>query len=50
MRMYGVMVVVPDLDAYELAPTVPTDPLTNKPFESAKLTSAETAEPGSHAH
>ncbi|MEQ8789037.1 MAG: GDSL-type esterase/lipase family protein [Pirellulaceae bacterium] len=29
MRMYGVMVVVPDLDAWLASPTVPADPLGN---------------------
>jgi putative heme-binding domain-containing protein len=29
MRMYGVMVVVPDLDAWLASPTTPTDPLGN---------------------
>ncbi|MCO6458955.1 MAG: c-type cytochrome, partial [Pirellulaceae bacterium] len=29
MRMYGVMVVVPDLDAWRANPTVPADPLGN---------------------
>jgi azurin len=36
VRMYGVMLVVPDLDAYDQSPTVPTDPLTKKPYASAK--------------
>ena len=48
VRMYGVMLVVPDLDAYDAKPTVPTDPLTKKPFESAKQTAAEA--PPEHAH
>ena len=43
MRMYGVMLVVPDLDAYDSSPTVPTDPLTKKPFESQKQTSTDPA-------
>lgn len=29
MRMYGVMIVVPDLDAWGRSPTVPADPLGN---------------------
>ncbi|MCA9034082.1 MAG: c-type cytochrome [Planctomycetaceae bacterium] len=29
MRMYGVMVVVPDLDAWQRSPVAPTDPLGN---------------------
>jgi azurin len=32
VRMYGVMLVVENLDAWEAKPTVPTDPVTNKPF------------------
>jgi azurin/DNA-binding transcriptional ArsR family regulator len=34
VRMYGVMLVVEKLEAWEAAPTVPTDPMTNKPFSS----------------
>jgi azurin len=36
VRMYGVMLVVDDLDAWEHTPTVPTDPTTNKPFASQR--------------
>ncbi len=36
LRMYGVMLVVPDLDAWEARPTVPIDPMTRKPFDSRK--------------
>jgi len=36
IRMYGVMLVVEKLDAWEAAPTVPTDPMTNKPFPSQR--------------
>jgi azurin len=36
VRMYGVMLVVDDLDAWERAPTVPTNPTTNKPFASQR--------------
>jgi azurin len=32
VRMYGVMLVVENLEAWEAKPTVPTDPMTNKPF------------------
>jgi azurin len=32
IRMYGVMLVVENLEAWEAKPTVPTDPLTSKPF------------------
>jgi azurin len=34
VRMYGVMLVVENIEAWEGHPTVPTDPLTNKPFVS----------------
>lgn len=46
VRMYGVMVVVPDLDAWEKAPTPPTDPLTHKQMESQKNVVVE----GAHQH
>jgi azurin len=36
VRMYGVMLVVPDYDAWEKNPKYPLDPLTKKPMESAK--------------
>jgi azurin len=36
VRMYGVMAVVPDLDAWEKSPTPPTDPVLKKPFDSQK--------------
>ncbi len=36
VRMYGVMLVVPSLDAFETKPVVPTDPLTGKPFDSQR--------------
>jgi len=36
VRMYGVMLVVQNLDAWEAAPTVPADPMTNKPFASQR--------------
>ncbi|HET7698763.1 MAG TPA: PVC-type heme-binding CxxCH protein [Vicinamibacterales bacterium] len=36
VRMYGVMLVVDDLDAWERQPTVPTDPMTNKPFAAQR--------------
>ena len=32
VRMYGVMLVVPDLEAWEAARTPPKDPLTNQPY------------------
>jgi azurin/DNA-binding transcriptional ArsR family regulator len=36
IRMYGVMLVVPDMDAWEAKPTTPTDPVTNKPFTAKR--------------
>ena len=36
VRMYGVMLVVTALDAYESKPTVPTDPMTKQPFASQR--------------
>jgi plastocyanin len=36
VRMYGVMLVVPDLDAWEAAPTAPTDPMTKQPLASQR--------------
>ena len=33
VRMYGVMLVVPDLEAWEAKPTVPNDPITNRSFD-----------------
>jgi hypothetical protein len=30
--MYGVMLVVPSLDAFETKPTPPNDPLTGQPY------------------
>jgi azurin len=36
VRMYGVMLVVPSLDAFEAKPIVPNDPLTGKPFDSQR--------------
>jgi azurin len=34
VRMYGVMLVVPNLEAWEAAPTVPNDPMTGQPFQA----------------
>jgi Copper binding proteins, plastocyanin/azurin family len=36
VRMYGVMLVVETLDAYEAKPTIPTDPMTKQPFISQR--------------
>jgi azurin len=36
VRMYGVMLVVDDVDAWERKPDAPADPTTNKPFASQR--------------
>jgi azurin len=36
VRMYGIMLVVPSLDAFEAKPTPPTDPVSGKPFDSQR--------------
>jgi azurin len=36
VRMYGVMLVVESLDAWEANRSVPTDPMTNRPFASQR--------------
>jgi hypothetical protein len=36
VRMYGVMLVVDKLEAWEARPTVPTDPVTKQPFTSQR--------------
>ena len=36
VRMYGVMLVVDSLEAWEAKPTVPIDPMTGKPFTSQR--------------
>jgi azurin len=36
LRMYGVMLVVPSLEGWEAKKTIPTDPLTGKPFASER--------------
>lgn len=36
VRMYGVMLVVKDLEAWEASRTVPRDPMTGQPFPSQK--------------
>jgi azurin len=36
VRMYGVMLVVPSLEAWDANPTTPTDPMTGKPFVSRR--------------
>lgn len=37
VRMYGVMLVVDNMEAWEAKPTVPTDPVTKKPFPSQRV-------------
>jgi azurin len=34
--MHGVMLVVPDIDKYDEAPTIPNDPLTRRPYRQQK--------------
>ena len=36
VRMYGVMLVVDNMEAWEAQPTVPIDPTTGKPFTSQR--------------
>jgi azurin len=36
VRMYGVMLVVSNIDAWESKRTVPNDPMTNRPFASER--------------
>ena len=36
MRMYGVMLVVDNLEAWESKPSEPADPMTGKPFGPQK--------------
>ena len=36
VRMYGVMLVVPNLDEWEAKQTIPIDPMTGKPFTSRR--------------
>lgn len=36
VRMYGVMLVVESLDAWEAKPTIPLDPITGKPYASQR--------------
>jgi hypothetical protein len=35
LRMYGVMLVVPSLEAWEAKPVIPIDPMTKQPFAEA---------------
>ena len=36
VRMYGVMLVIADIEAWEAHPTVPIDPVTSQPFASRR--------------
>jgi hypothetical protein len=36
VRMYGVMLVVPSIDAWEGKRTIPIDPMTKQPFASER--------------
>lgn len=49
VRMYGVMLVVDDIDKYERNPKPPTDPLTKKPIESPRNEPMEGPAPA-HVH
>jgi azurin len=49
-RMYGVMLVVPDLDAYEAKPQPPMDPIAKQPYESQKNEAGEGMPPMEHQH
>ena len=48
-RMYGTMIVVPDLEKWEQKPTIPTDPITRKPYDSQKH-EEHPLEPGTTPH
>lgn len=52
-KMYGTMLVVPDLEAWEAHPVAPTDPFTQQPYTNRKnefhLLAGEAAG-GGHAH
>jgi hypothetical protein len=37
VRMYGVMLVVPSLDAFEAKPSVPNDPMNGKPYDAQRV-------------
>lgn len=50
VRMYGVMLVVPDLDAWEQNPMAPKDPLSGKPYESQKNEESSSSAAGEHQH
>lgn len=41
VRMYGVMLVVENLEAWEAKPTVPTDPITKKPFAAQRAATGQ---------
>jgi hypothetical protein len=37
VRMYGVMLVVPSLDAFEAKPRVPNDPMSGQPYDAQRI-------------
>ena len=50
IRMYGVMDVVKDIEAYDKDPKPPVDPLTKKPFDSQKNDADAPPPPAGHEH
>lgn len=52
VKMYGVMQVVPDLDAYDQNPVVARDPMSRKPYDSPKnpITEAQEGAGAEHKH
>lgn len=50
VRMYGVMKVVEDIEAYDQDPEVPTDPLTRQPFKSQKHEATDATAQAAHEH
>jgi azurin len=48
VKMYGVMLVVPDIEQWERTAKPPTDPLNNKPFDAQK--NERTEAPAGHEH
>jgi azurin len=50
VRMYGVMLVVPDLEAWEKSPTPPHDPLNHKVLDSQKNEANAAMAAGEHQH
>ncbi len=50
VRMYGVMVVVDDIEKFDQSPVAPKDPVLNKPFESQKTDPSQVQAAHEHAH